>query len=487
MKTQHLISLTCLLLLWAACREAEPMVGDLPPYINPPVPALDPASEVRSIDAEAGAILRYESGSEVIIPPASLVDGAGQPITGSVDIAYREFHHAAEILLSGIPMAYDTAGATRQFETAGMFELRASQNGQPLFVGQGNLVQVRMASNTAEDNYNFYRLDEEARNWQFEGQRSPEANVTRENIKARIAELESRPGEIRRLGEDPFAFNYSGLLDVFFKEDETRIYAAMGKEGVRPMVLAKARAYGLKCMEFSVYQRIDFQGKSYPACMMVWDKLSEKPFPSWAKSSWNHKLKKFDENLYQLILRDGESNYQMCWVRPVMPLRQLFAKDPAGWEEKSQALLAEIEREVDRMKKEAEVMRTFEIREFGVYNWDRLKREENSIPLFAEFEMGLEESEESAKPTVFLLPGDNRSVVKLPEQQWEQFYLTDDPDARLLSILPGPRIALFSKQKYRAIDRDALRAQEEKPRYTFAMEDIGALESQQQLMSILGM
>lgn len=220
--------------------------------------------------------------------------------------------------------------------------------------------------------------------------------------------------------------------------------------------------------------------------MMVWDHLNDKPFPKWAKNGWSHKLMRYDGDIYKLVLIDGEINYFLTWVKPVMPLRDLFAVPVSGWEEQSAEIKAAIAAEEARLANEAAVMRSFEVREFGVYNWDRFLKEEDPIPVFANFDFGSELNEEIFEPVVFYLPGDNRSVVKMPKFAWKEFAVANDPDARMISILPGPRIALYSKQKYRAIDRDALR-KGEKPSYTFAMEDIGALESQEQLMKILGM
>lgn len=485
MKTSRFIPLLLLISL-LGCKEPQLIVDNLPPLISPPVPELDIAFDVRSIPAEEGAILRYETGSIVVIPPVALVDGQGNAITGRVDIAFREFHNSVDALLSGIPMSYDSAGQTQQFQTAGMFELRARQNGQEVFLEEGSMAQVKLASNETEDNYNFYRLDEEARGWQFEGQRSPEVNSNTLEITQRISELKATPGEMKYLGRNPFAFNYDGLLDVFFNENESRIDKNWSNPSIKKEVLNKARAYGLECLDFTVYQHIEWEGRNIPACMMVWDHLNDKPFPKWAKGTYGHKLMRYDGDIYKLVLIDGEMNYFLTWIRPVMPLKQLYAFSPSGWAEQSEEVKAEIAREEARLKQEAAVMRNFEVREFGVFNWDRFLKEEDPIPVLADFNFGTELNAELTEPVIFYLPGDNRSVVKMPKHAWKQFAVVNDPNARMISILPGPRIALFSKRKYREIDREALRG-EEKPEYTFVMEDIGALESQKQLMTILGM
>ena len=58
------------------------------------------------------------------IPMDWAVDKNGQPIKGEVEIAYREFHNAAEIIASGIPMTDKTG--EKYMQTAGMFEVKGS-------------------------------------------------------------------------------------------------------------------------------------------------------------------------------------------------------------------------------------------------------------------------------------------------------------------------------------------------------------------------
>lgn len=487
MKTSRLIPLLLFLSL-LGCKEPQMMVENLPPLINPPIPEMDPLFDVQTISAEEGAILRYETGSVVVIPPAALVDREGNPVAGNVEISFREFHDAADILLSGIPMDYDSAGVKQQFQTAGMFELRAHQNGEALFLEKGSMAQVKLASNETEDNYNFYRLNEEARGWQYEGQRSPEVNSNVLEIRNKIDELEAVPGKMRRFGWSPFAFNYEGLLDIYFKENQQVIYDNWNSPGTKAKVLLKAKAYGLDCLDFTVYQDIEWEGRRVPACMMVWDHLGDKPFPEWVSKNSFRRLVRFDGDIYRLTMRGPkELQYYMTWIQPVMTLKELYAVPPAGWTEQSDEIKKMIAEEEARLKEEAAVMRTFEIAEFGVYNWDRFLKEEDPIPVLADFDFGGSVNELMTEPVVFYLPGDNRSVVKMPKFAWNNFAVVNDPKARMVSILPGPRIAFFSRKKYREIDREELRLSPEKPAYTFVMEDIGALRSQAHLKTILGM
>ena len=46
-----------------------------------------------------------------------------------MEINFQEYHTEAEVILSGIPMQYDSAGTKYTLETDGMFKLSGKQKG----------------------------------------------------------------------------------------------------------------------------------------------------------------------------------------------------------------------------------------------------------------------------------------------------------------------------------------------------------------------
>lgn len=120
-----------------------------------------------SVEGNKKTILKYETGSIIIIPDNAFVDVNGYAIVGTVDIKYREFHNPSDFFVSGIPMTYDSAGVQYQFESAGMVEILAFQNGKPVFVNPEKKIIVEMASQQQEDKYNIYKYDSLAGNWKY--------------------------------------------------------------------------------------------------------------------------------------------------------------------------------------------------------------------------------------------------------------------------------------------------------------------------------
>jgi hypothetical protein len=112
------------------------------------------------VDGEKGAKFNLPNGTKILVPQDAFVDKNNKAIVGKVDLEYREFHEAAEILASGIPMVYDSAGIKQQFESAGMFEIRGFQDNKPVFIAKNKTIAVDMASFVTGDNFRFYYFDQ---------------------------------------------------------------------------------------------------------------------------------------------------------------------------------------------------------------------------------------------------------------------------------------------------------------------------------------
>jgi hypothetical protein len=145
--------------------------NDIPgqrPFIDPLLAEVNIKPSVFSIDPSRDTTLVFETGSSIVIPSHIFADKSGNPVDGNVELRYREFHDPAEILLSGIPMHYDSAGTHYTFESAGMFEVLAFKNGKPLKIVPGKEITVNMMSMNADD-FNMYYLDTAKQQWSYIG------------------------------------------------------------------------------------------------------------------------------------------------------------------------------------------------------------------------------------------------------------------------------------------------------------------------------
>lgn len=137
--------------------------------IAPVNPRLNVAYARYKVNADKGANVAHAGKSRIKIPQSAFVNKSGQVIEGEVEILYREIHKVSEQLMSGIPMQYDSAATTYDFESAGMFDIKGEKNGEPVFLKANTTLTVELASEKEGTHFNQYILDTASGNWAYLG------------------------------------------------------------------------------------------------------------------------------------------------------------------------------------------------------------------------------------------------------------------------------------------------------------------------------
>jgi len=123
--------------------------------------------DTEEMEAEKGISFQTaDSKSFINIPADVLVDKDGFPVKGKVQIRYREYRNAAQTAFSGIPMVYSEKGQEYNFNSAGMFEIRAFQNGEELKVKKGKSFSVDYNVTEKLDSCYFFVMDEKTKTWE---------------------------------------------------------------------------------------------------------------------------------------------------------------------------------------------------------------------------------------------------------------------------------------------------------------------------------
>lgn len=133
-----------------------------------PIKGIEIKTEIYFVDANSKSTINLPTGSKVEFPANAFVDENGKPVKGKVKIKWNEFHTLIDILLSGIPMKYDTAGVKADLVSGGMFSISAEQNNQELQLAKGKLANVDIASINDTPCMNFYQLDEKSGKWDYQ-------------------------------------------------------------------------------------------------------------------------------------------------------------------------------------------------------------------------------------------------------------------------------------------------------------------------------
>ena len=99
------------------------------------------------------------SGTSVFIPKGSLTPSSPDQ---KVEIKIREFTNQASSFVSGIPMDYKSKDA---FESAGMIEIRGTQDGKVVPISSSKPIEVNMVLIKDATDFGFWKLDEDKKDW----------------------------------------------------------------------------------------------------------------------------------------------------------------------------------------------------------------------------------------------------------------------------------------------------------------------------------
>ncbi len=124
--------------------ENNPSVKQPLPF-HPPLPKLVQPAVVTKVNSTIGQDINTSHQTIIKIPPRAFVDKNGKVIEGEVNVAYKEYYNPIDIFLSGIPMNYDS-GSSEQLVSAGMIEIAATHNNEPVFVNKENKINVMLAA-----------------------------------------------------------------------------------------------------------------------------------------------------------------------------------------------------------------------------------------------------------------------------------------------------------------------------------------------------
>lgn len=150
---------TSVLFALIACNSEKKVAqSDFTNKINKPIPQFPESDFTFKVNNQKADTIEYSTGTRIIIPENTFVDEKGNAITDSVDITYNEYTSAGAIILSGIPMYIKQGDSVINFQTGGMFTIKATKDGKIVFVKEGKTVTVDMKTNYKGE-YDFWKLD----------------------------------------------------------------------------------------------------------------------------------------------------------------------------------------------------------------------------------------------------------------------------------------------------------------------------------------
>lgn len=449
------------------------------PFVNPPIPDLNPQYVTFTLDASKGTVFRLKNGSEITVPADAFKDENGQLLKGKIDMKYREMHDALSIYLAGVPMNYKNG----HFTTAGTFELWATQQDKNVVLNKP--VKVKMASYTEGGDFDFFYLNEKERRWDSLGHRQPQVNTEKKRL---LKSIDSQLNTLKfPLDRQYFAFNYMAIMDVYYNDDWRILSNEKRIDSAFTAITSKLESYGLGWEDNHCNNRkmITWEQTEYPAPLFVWKNVHKKPFPAWAKGYYGS-LKDLGKNRYLYSIENEKDSLRFdVELECVMPLKSLFAFSPDDWKNQYAATIQKVKKEQERLRQIANIYRTFEINQLGLYNWDKLMKDDDVVVLEANFEFPSSVNEKLTTLDVVYISGDNRSVITFPKISWDKLALIPDKGGRLFVIMPDNKVALYSVPRYAQLDFAQWRLTKTPPQYIFKMEEKTNIKTEADLKRIL--
>jgi hypothetical protein len=393
-----------------------------PPLVNPPLADANVGYHTFTVEASAGAVLTLPNGSRLTVPANGFVTPDGQAVAGKVTLQYREFHDAADVILSGIPMYYAEKGKSESgiFQTAGMIEILGNQNGNPIAIAPEKPITIDMVSFAEEDNYNLYYLDTKERGWKDIGKAKMRKRDLPKTAKVAVEETAPtqvlrkpiNPAKIKKNTELSFAVNYEDFPELKPFKDLRWVAAD-------PAELKKKEWIFTQVWNDVQLERIEGDQMAY---------------------RFQLKNKKKSETIVANPLLQGE-DYEKA-----------LADFNAGMA--SHKKLGDQRRKEDvRRNIEANVVRTFEATGFGTYNCDRIYQMPNVATAKCEFAFDDDEYVDPTKTKIFHVTG-NFDVV-IPIENYAKGYtmsFSRSSRNRLVAVLADGEIAISQPKEFQALE-----------------------------------
>ena len=177
--------------------------------------------------------------------------------------------------------------------------------------------------------------------------------------------------------------------------------------------------------------------------------------------AWVDKVlnKTSEEGVYELKLYGQEKIYTLAVKIPLQGAALKSAN------EQYEALMAAYEANKAMLKdkkamyeQRAAFRRSLRVQSFGIYNYDILWKRPDMVPIYANFNFGLMPDELLTNISVFLITGDNRTVIDFPHSDWKKFRFSPSADNKLVAVLPGNKVAFFTKSDFEAAKEDIVAA-----------------------------
>lgn len=460
------------------------------PFINPPLDEIKPTFASAKINANQGGIYEYNNGSKLIVPASAFKSADGKLVEGEVDIEYREMHDYVDFFLSGIPMTYDSAGTKYVLESAGMIEIIAKQNGQPLKMQPGKEIKVELISYismprlSVNPKYNIYKLNASTRSWEYrnvdniqiieeldnEGFENEELNILRTNYQSSIAkittienleikELEAKigmpikPNQPVRANKDQFSFD----LDI--SENASPVVKELGEKYQNIIWHISPNSPEINTNAFKVeWESMDLKplddGQDFELTLIngnqrerviVTPALSGNEFTQ-AMSVYDVAMETYRKalNAREIALEENRNKISDKYASQKEEAKKAFTQSIEEWR-----TLNQNDPSLNQMVRK-KIINRFVATEFGIWNCDRPIHPDD-LEIEGNFE--LEEGAEVTDEIAYLVNKNRNTIVRIYAKDGAKVNFDQKSDNLMWMVTKDNQIAIFRPQEFKKINQ----------------------------------
>ncbi len=487
------------------------------PFINPPLDDIKPTFASAKINANQGGVYEYKNGSKLIVPAAAFRNTDGHLVEGEVEIEYREMHDYVDFFLSGIPMTYDSAGTKYVLESAGMVEIIAKQNGQPLKMQPGKEIKVELISYinmprlNVNPKYNIYKLNASTRSWEYrnvdniqiiedldeEGFENEELNILKTNYQSSISKITAaeeleitaleatvgmpiKPTRPFRADKNKFSFD----LDI--SENASPVVKELGEKYQNiiwhispnsPEINTNAfrvewESMDLKPMENGQDFELTLINANNQERVIVTPALSGNEFTQ-AMSVYDVAMETYRKALRarEVALEENRNKITEKYASQKEEAKKEFAKIIEEWRTENQN-----DPSLNQMVRK-KIINRFVATEFGVWNCDRPIHPDD-LEIEGNFE--LEEGAEVTDEIAYLVNKNRNTIVRIYAKDGAKVNFDQKSDNLMWMVTKDNQIAIFRPQEFKKIN------QKKGGNHTFKLKvEPDALKSEEDVRKVL--
>jgi hypothetical protein len=372
------------------------------------------AFDLYAYKQDTSMVIATSKGTVIKIDPNTFTYANGAIVYNQIQIKVREMHTANDIFKSGIPMSVD--GARNNFlQSGGMLEIRAFDNNEELKIADGNSIGIELANFSPANGFSLFYLQGNE-NWKVNDTFNLKKNERKANALDKIVNLLKQPFTKKSsLIKDNYLI-VANLKEVpHLKAFQNQNWKIL--DGTNPEIVQK-------CMRLS------------------WDDVVVTPI-------------KNKKNLYNLaftrsimVLGSGYDTISLnVQATPSNTSDTSFKKQLDDYNK----AIVRLNDEKIRLQAEADMVSSFQIRQLGVWNIDKIMNNEDLVKCSLKFDF-----EKNIDPLVnhvklFVLYEEDNSVVYYLPQDWDKVRLSKTKRISLVAVLPNNKVAIVDPKSVNAM------------------------------------